>query len=586
MDVMRIALAQIHPVVGDVEGNETRARAAVEEAAEQGARLVLLPELVALGYPPRDLLLRPRVIRRCLDAVERLARLGRGGGPALVIGSPRPAPDRLGRELANAAACCRDGEVVAWYEKRLLPNYDVFEEDRYFEPGDRVVTFEHEGARLGITICEDLWNDAALLGRRLYETDLVAELVAADVHAILNISASPWWVGKPAFRRRLFGAAARRAGVPLAFVNQVGGNDELVFDGHSALFDAEGSIRAEGPAFAEGLLVADLPLPAGPEGGPDEPTRDRPPVVRSRAPLGLDLPNPEIAELFHALVLGIRDYVRKCGFRQVHLGLSGGIDSAVVAALARAALGPDAVSGIGMPSRFSSDGSISDARILAERLGIGFDVIPIEPAHHAMLDMLEPHFRAVGTPPGVAEENIQSRLRGNILMALTNKTGSLLLTTGNKSELAVGYCTLYGDMAGGLAVLCDVPKTAVYRLARWINRHPAAVFGASGGPPPIPDSTLDKPPSAELRPDQTDLDSLPPYEVLDPIIERYVERHESVADIVAATGSDETLVRRVCGLIDRNEYKRRQLPVGIKATSRAFGIGWRMPIAARGVSAE
>ncbi|MFG0330182.1 MAG: NAD+ synthase [Phycisphaerales bacterium] len=554
---MRIALAQINTTVGDIEGNRRLILGAVREARDAGASVVLLPELAVLGYPARDLLLKAHVVERCEEAVARLAEEC-GDDLLAIVGSPRRNGSPLGHGLCNSAAALRGGGVIAWYDKRLLPTYDVFDEDRYFDPGAAPCVVEHDGRRLGLTICEDLWNVDSLTIRHKYPADIIGDLVEVGADTILNISASPFVVGKPAFRRGLFGGAAQRAGAPLAMANLVGGNDDLIFDGHSLAFDAAGRLIEQGPGFREGLTIVDL------DGSP----RDEP------------APDHDLEDLFEALVLGLRDYTHKCGFREVIIGLSGGIDSAVVATLARAAFGAEQVRGFGMPSRYSSEGSIDDARDLAERLGLRFDLVPIEPAHQAMLDMLEPVFAATGRPPGVAEENIQARLRGNVLMSISNKLGSLLLTTGNKSEIAVGYCTLYGDMSGGLAVISDVPKMTVYALARWMNDHPDRVGVAQA---PIPASTISKPPSAELRPDQTDQDSLPPYEILDEIILRYVERLDDAERIARETGFDATLVESICRMIDRNEYKRRQMPTGLKVTGRAFGSGWRMPIAAKGV---
>lgn len=552
---MRIALAQINPTVGDIEGNTRLITQRLDEARRSGAEIIAFPELAILGYPPKDLLLKKDLVKRCEEAMRTIA--ASCNDVTAIIGSPRTHADATGRGLHNSAALCRAGRIELWYDKRLLPTYDVFDESRYFDPGRQACVFEHRGRLIGLTICEDLWNDDGMFDRRLYADDIVSDLLGCGVETIINISASPFVVGKPEFRRQLFGRIASRIRGPVAMVNQVGGNDDLVFDGCSMVLGSDGGLIAAARGFAEELLIIGLPT--------DQrltPKRD------------------DLADLFDALVLGVRDYVRKCGFRSAIVALSGGIDSAVVAAIARAALGPEAVRGLGLPSRFSSTGSIDDARDLAQRLGIRFDLLPIEPAHEAMLQLVRPLFEETGLPPGVAEENIQARLRGNIVMSLSNKTGALLLTTGNKSELAVGYCTLYGDMAGGLAVISDVPKTAVYRLARWMNEHPQRV-GVDR--PPIPENSITKPPSAELRPNQTDQDTLPPYQVLDEIILRYVERCEDVGHIIEATKFDADLVRTTCRMIDRNEYKRRQMPVGLKVTGRAFGSGWRMPIAARGV---
>ncbi|MCC6906955.1 MAG: NAD+ synthase [Phycisphaerales bacterium] len=552
---MKIGLAQINPTVGDIEGNARLITAAIDSARRAGAEIVAVPELAILGYPPKDLLLKRGLVARCEQAVRDIA--ADCTDIAAIIGSPRSHTSPTGRGLHNSAALCRSGRIELWYDKRLLPTYDVFDESRYFDPGRQAGVFEHRGRLIGLAVCEDFWNDETIFQRRLYAEDTVSDLLGCGVELVINISASPFVVGKPEFRRQLFGRIASRLHGPVALVNQVGGNDDLVFDGYSMVLGSDGGLIAAARGFAEDLLLVDLP------------TDQR-----------RDFESDDLADLFDALVLGVRDYMRKCGFAGSIVALSGGIDSAIVAAIARAALGPDAVRGVGMPSRFSSPGSIDDARDLADRLGIRFDLLPIEPVHESMLQLVKPLFDETGQPPGVAEENIQARIRGNVVMSLSNKTGALLLTTGNKSELAVGYCTLYGDMAGGLAVISDVPKTTVYKLARWMNEHPQRCGLTE---PPIPESTITKAPSAELRPDQTDQDTLPPYDVLDEIILRYVERCDDVDRIIEETKIDADLVRNVCRMIDRNEYKRRQMPVGLKVTGRAFGSGWRMPIAARGV---
>ncbi|MBL1217947.1 MAG: NAD+ synthase [Planctomycetes bacterium] len=565
---MRIAMAQINTTVGNIGGNADRIVAAARQVHDETqADLVLFPELAVLGYPPRDLLLKPHLITLCEQAVHDIARRTADLPGTIVVGAVRRRDtDDPGTGLCNSAAVMRAGRLLHWYDKRLLPTYDVFDEDRYFDPGceplvvECPVASDESGcttARVGVTICEDLWNEPALFAHRLYNDDVVADLMAGKPDVIVNLSASPFAVGKPAFRQQLFGQVARRTGCPVVMCNLVGGNDDLIFDGYSmALAGRNGLLMAAAPGFCEHVLTVDLAARQEPVAGSTD----------------------DLSDLFGALRLGVRDYVSKCGFSDVIVALSGGIDSAVVAAIAVAALGGDHVWGVGMPSRFSSEGSVDDARDLADRLGTRFDLVEIEPAHRAMLDMLQPLFESTGRQPGVAEENIQARLRGNIVMSLSNKVGALLLTTGNKSELAVGYCTLYGDMAGGLAVISDVPKTTVYALAEWMNRNHADIgFSCS----PIPESTITKPPSAELKPDQTDQDTLPTYDVLDEIIRRYVEQHQSVQVILEQTGFNEDTVRRACGLIDRNEYKRRQMPTGLKVTGRAFGSGWRMPIAAR-----
>ncbi|MEM1108076.1 MAG: NAD+ synthase [Planctomycetota bacterium] len=556
---MKIALAQINPTVGDILGNAELILRDIRAARDAGADLVVFPELAIIGYPPKDLLLKPSVIDECVAAVHALAE--ECVGVAAVIGYPCPADSGdEGRALYNAAAVCVDGRIAHRHVKSLLPTYDVFDERRYFEPGPRVDLTEFEGVKLGISVCEDLWNERDLFSRRLYHDNPIDELAKLGAELFVNCSASPFVVGKHAFRMELMGHVAKKHGLPLVYCNQVGGNDELVFDGRSCVFNAQGRLVAQGKAFEEDLVVVDLEEAA---------------VVD---PLTLS----PLAEAYGALVLGLRDYCRKCGFRQIVLGLSGGIDSAVTAAIAVAALGSANVRGVGMPSRYSSEGSVSDAEQLAKNLGIAFDLIPISPAHGAVEGMLAEVFSA--TESDVTEENIQSRLRGVIMMAMSNKFGSLLLTTGNKSEVAVGYCTLYGDMNGGFSVLSDVPKTMVFELAEWMNTDACPLqreLASGGGGEVIPVNTITKPPSAELRPDQKDSDSLPPYDVLDDIIERYVEREDSAKAIIDETGYDAELVLRVVRLIDLNEYKRKQAAPGLKITSRAFGFGRRMPIAQR-----
>jgi NAD+ synthase (glutamine-hydrolysing) len=548
---MKIALAQINPVVGDVPGNTERILEHVRRAAAAGAGLVVFPELTVLGYPPKDLLLRPHLIERNLNAVSHIAEACRD--VVAVVGHAAPNPDRAGKGLFNAAAVCAGGRVLHTAAKSLLPTYDVFDEQRYFAPARSVsaVNVPIAGAtvRLGVSICEDLWSHEEFAGQRLYVTDPLGTLVADGAELLVNISASPFAEEKSAQRQAIFSRQVRRVNQPLVYVNQVGGNDDLVFDGGSAFLTADGTVAARAPWFAESLLMVDTDNLAN----------------ATRA----DLPD-DLDAVHQALVLGTRDYVRKCGFREVVLGLSGGIDSAVTAQIATEALGAEHVHGVALPSRFSSDHSLADAEALARNLEIDYRVISIEGCHAALEAALAPHF--AGRDPGVAEENLQARARGNLLMALSNKFGWLLLTTGNKSELAVGYCTLYGDMSGGLAVISDVPKMMVYALARRINQR--------AGREVIPNATITKPPSAELRENQTDQDSLPPYEVLDAILEAYVEEEASVARIVER-GFDRDTVARVARLVDVNEYKRKQAATGLKVTSRAFGSGRRMPIAAR-----
>ncbi len=544
---MKVALIQTNPNIGDIAGNTARVLRGVEQALAAGVQLAVFPEQAIIGYPAKDLLLRRDVVDANLEAVDRIAR--QAGDVAVVLGYAERNRRAFGRPLFNAAALLAGGRVAARWHKRLLPTYDVFDEVRYFEPGQAQPVIEVGGRRIGVTICEDMWSREEMLGQPLYACDPIADLVAAGAQVVFNIAASPYYLGKHPVRVALMAEHAARCGVPVLFVNQVGGNDELIFDGTSSVVDARGSLVGQARAFAEDCLLVDL----------DDLSATR----REPEPVGP-------ASLHDALVLGLSDYVRKCGFRTVVLGLSGGVDSAVVAALAAAALGPEHVHGVAMPSRFSSEHSRADARELAENLGIRFSMIDIEPMHAAFEQSLRPHF---GTrPPDVAEENIQARVRGVLLMALSNKFGSLLLTTGNKSELAVGYCTLYGDMAGGLAVISDVPKSMIYALARHINDR--------AGRPVIPERTLTKPPSAELRPNQTDQDSLPPYDVLDAILERYEVRLEGAGEIVAG-GFDQRVVADVIRKIHVSEYKRQQAAPGLKVTSRAFGFGRRMPIAAR-----
>ncbi len=557
---MRIALAQINPTVGDVVGNSEKIIDRISQARQAAASLVVFPELAVVGYPPRDLLLKPRFVSANVEAVHRIAE--RCVGIAALVGFVESSTDPVGRKLRNAAAYCAEGKLQGVRHKSLLPTYDVFDEERYFEPGPEAAMIEHAGVPIGISICEDLWNDEQLIGRRIYHRDPVGRLAEAGARMLFNLSASPFWQDKHPFRVRLFGKQARQHRLPILFVNQAGGNDELIFDGASAVFDADGELIAQAKPFEEDLLVVEL----------DPSAR----VASSKA--GRIEPYPSgIASVHDALVLGTRDYIRKCGFKRGVLGLSGGIDSAVTAAIAAAALGPDAVTGVAMPSRYSSKQSCSDAETLAQNLGINFKVIPITPMHESFETSLNPHFE--GRQPDITEENIQARIRGALLMALSNKFGCLLLTTGNKSELAVGYCTLYGDMCGGLAVISDVPKTMVYRLAEYVNER-ARHANQRGGREIIPQSTITKPPSAELRLDQTDQDSLPPYDTLDAILEQYISQEQSAGEIIAA-GFDPDVVQKVIRLVDLNEYKRKQAALGLKVTSRAFGVGRRMPIAAR-----
>ncbi|HEV7298018.1 MAG TPA: NAD+ synthase [Tepidisphaeraceae bacterium] len=560
---MRIALAQINPTVGDIAGNVRKILSFVDNAKAQGAQVVIFPELAIVGYPPKDLLLKPQFVSDNLRALKLIA--SHVHGMDVLVGYVEPNRAPVGRPLYNALAVLRDGKIVSKHFKTLLPTYDVFDESRYFEPGPKeqaVNVVAVGGQQLGISICEDLWNDERMVPRRLYHDNPLAVLASAGADVIINASASPFVVHKNAFRHGLFASQVRQFNKPLIYVNQVGGNDELIFDGNSVVVGADGTILAQAKAFEEDLVVVDLDLSAPaptPKAKPKHAMPDEPARESSDASL---------EQIYNALVLGLRDYVRKCGFKSVMLGLSGGIDSALVAALSVHALGKEKVLGIALPSRYSSDHSVTDARALAENLGIPFDVIAIKDAHDVFERTLAGQF--TGTEPGLAEENMQARIRGALLMAISNKFNHLLLTTGNKSEVATGYCTLYGDMNGGLAVISDVPKTVVYELCNWIN--------ARAGYDVIPRNTINKPPSAELRPDQKDQDSLPEYAILDAILYRYIEEEKGAARIVSE-GFDPATVLRVIKLVDRSEYKRRQMATGLKVTSRAFGIGRRMPIA-------
>ncbi len=541
---MKIALAQINTTVGDLACNEVKILDAYRRGVEAGVELVVFPELAVSGYPPRDLLHKSRFIPDNLAVLERLAAAC--GETAMLVGYVGANDVRPGREAVNAVALLQHGKILATRAKTLLPTYDVFDEDRYFEPACENAVVEFNGRKIGLTVCEDVWNDEGFWQDRRYRRNPARELAAAGAEILFNVSASPWHLGKNRTRHEMLSSLAAATKCPLVYCNSVGGNDELIFDGMSLVFGRGGQLIAEGAAFREDFIV----------------------VETDTAPALTPLPIGDEEKLYRALVLGLRDYLHKCGFKSAVLGLSGGIDSALTAVIAAEALGAENVRGVSLPSQYSSPGSLDDARLLAENLGIQYDVIPIQPMFLAAKAQLAGVF--AGRAEDTAEENIQARLRAVILMAMSNKFGSLLLTTGNKSELAVGYCTLYGDMCGGLAVISDVPKTMVYRLAEWINREREI----------IPRDTITKPPSAELRPDQTDQDSLPPYEVFDAILEAYVVEGKSRAEIVCA-GFDEATVGRIVRLIDLNEYKRRQAAPGLKVTSKAFGVGRRMPIAQR-----
>ena len=541
---MRLGLLQLNSTIGAFDKNRARLLEAYHDAVQRGAELVLAPELFLCGYPPRDLLLRDDFIQLGLDCLDALTPAV--GEVPLIVGYVDRNSIRPGRALYNAAAVIQNGKIVHRAVKSLLPTYDVFDEDRYFEPAEKVELLDIAGEKIALTICEDIWNDADFWPERRYRRDPVRELVAAGATLIVNISASPWERGKEATRLAMLQRVARDERVPLAQVNAVGANDELIFDGQSVALNAQGEVLALGAGFAEEVLVVETSAPS-----------PSPAITLTAHPEDL---------LFRALVLGVRDYVGKCGFQSVVLGLSGGIDSALVAVIAAEALGADKVWGVSLPSRYSSEGSLGDAAQLAKTLGIRYDVLPIADPVVEVEKTLEGVF--TGKIPDATEENIQSRMRGLLLMALSNKFGPLVLTTGNKSELAVGYCTLYGDMCGALAVIADVLKTEIYALARWVNRNEEI----------IPWNTIEKPPSAELRPNQTDQDSLPPYDVLDRILRHYVVDDAEPTKVIGEGISAET-VRDVLNKIVFSEYKRRQAAPGLKVSPRAFGMGRRVPIA-------
>lgn len=546
---MKIAVAQYNPLVGDVEGQVRRVLETVDQVAGSGAELVVFPELYLVGYPPKDLLERRWFIAAVEEGLRQIvAHSARHPDLGILVGTPLPNGGASGKPLVNAAVLVYRGRVEAAVQKSLLPTYDVFDESRYFGPAEAIRPVPFRGEVLGISICEDAWNDEALWpGRRPYDLDPISILAQQGATLFLNISASPYSVGKESVRYRLLCNHARRHRTPFLYVNQIGGNDELIFDGRSMALDGTGEPIAVLPSFRETLTVVDMATPGE---------------------VGAFRPEEEIATVHDALVLGLADYARKTGFSKAVMGLSGGIDSSVTCALAVRALGAENVLGITMPSEYSSAGSVSDSQRLAENLGIPLRVIPIADIYQAYIAALEPHFE--GRAMDVTEENIQARIRGNLWMAFSNKFGYLVLSAGNKSEMAVGYATLYGDMSGGLSVISDVPKTMVYELARYMNRQREV----------IPPGPLTKAPSAELRPNQKDEDTLPPYEILDPILQGYIEEGLSVAEIVAQ-GFDEATVRWVVRAVNRNEFKRRQAAPGLRVTSKAFGFGRRMPIAAR-----
>jgi NAD+ synthase (glutamine-hydrolysing) len=543
---VKIALGQINPTVGDFSGNAAKIIDFSRRAQGAGAGMILFPELSVCGYPPRDLVERPSFVTHNRESAERIA--AQTTGIAVICGLVTAADSHAGKSVMNSAALLMDGKVAFLQSKMLLPTYDVFDEMRNFAPARKQELFPFCGNRMALTICEDAWNDKQFWVKRLYTVDPVEALIQAGGNFVLNISASPFWIGKRELRRDMLASIARQHKVPVVLVNQVGGNDSLVFDGSSLVVNREGNVIAQGLSFEEDLIYFDSQSLTG--------------------EMHQEVAGDE-ASVYSALVLGTRDYIQKCGFRKAIVGLSGGIDSALTAVIAADAVGADNVIGVGMPGPYSSPGSIEDARSLAKNLGIRFELLSINPVYDAYRQVLHDVF--AGLPLDVTEENIQARARGAVLMALSNKFGAIVLSTGNKSELGVGYCTLYGDMVGGLAVISDVPKTLVYRLSAYVNSCR----------PVIPQATLEKPPSAELRPDQKDSDSLPPYEVLDAILEDYIEDSHSAEQIAADRNFDIQLVERVIRMVDRAEYKRQQAAPGLKISPKAFGYGRRVPIAAK-----
>jgi NAD+ synthase (glutamine-hydrolysing) len=543
---VKVALGQINPTVGDFSGNASKIIDFSRRAQAAGAGMILFPELSVCGYPPRDLVERPSFVSHNRESAERIAAQTKG--IAVICGLVTPADSDAGKSAMNSAALLMDGKLAFLQSKMLLPTYDVFDEMRNFAPARKQELFSFCGNRMALTICEDAWNDKHFWVKRLYTVDPVEALIQAGGNFVLNISASPFWIGKRELRRDMLASIARQHNVPVVLVNQVGGNDSLVFDGSSLVLNREGNVIAQGLSFEEDLIYFDSQSLTG--------------------EMHQQVTGDE-ASAYSALVLGTRDYIQKCGFKKAIVGLSGGIDSALTAVIAADAVGADNVIGVGMPGPYSSPGSIEDARSLAKNLGIRFELLSINPAYEAYRQILHDVF--AGLPQDVTEENIQARARGALLMALSNKFGAIVLSTGNKSELGVGYCTLYGDMVGGLAVISDVPKTLVYRLSAYVNSHRRV----------IPQATLEKPPSAELRPDQKDSDSLPPYDVLDAILEDYIEDSHSAEQIAADRKFDIQLVKRVIRMVDRAEYKRQQAAPGLKISPKAFGYGRRVPIAAK-----
>ena len=543
---MKIALGQINPTVGDFPGNCRKIVEYARRAQQAGAGLILFPELSICGYPPRDLVERPSFVAHNRETMEQIA--AETQGIAVICGLVTPAQAKTGKSVMNSAALLKEGKLAFLQSKMLLPTYDVFDEMRNFAPATGQTTFPFCGKQMALTICEDAWNDKRFWNRRLYTFDPVEALIHTGGNFLLNISASPFWMGKREFRRDMLASIAREQKVPVAMVNQVGGNDSLIFDGSSLVLNPRGEVIAQGKSFEEDLIYFDS----------DKLTGEVHQQIAGRE-----------ASVYAALVLGTRDYVHKCGFQKVIVGLSGGIDSALTAVIAADAVGPENVIGVGMPGPYSSQGSIDDARTLANNLGIRFELLPIGEIFEGYKKAFKDVF--AGCKEDETEENIQSRARGTLLMALSNKFGAIVLSTGNKSELGVGYCTLYGDMVGGLAVISDVPKTLVYRLSHYVNSRK----------PVIPQASLEKPPSAELRPNQKDSDSLPPYEVLDAVLEDYVEESRTPEQIAVQRGFDVNLVRRVIRMIERTEYKRQQAAPGLKISEKAFGYGRRFPIAAK-----
>lgn len=555
---MKICLAQINPTVGAFKQNTRKICRFIDDARKMGADLVIFPEMSIVGYPPKDLLELSGFVDRNLKALEEV--VNSVTGISAIVGFVDRNEARRGRNLYNAAAYIHNKKIVSRHYKSLLPTYDVFDEERYFEPTHIISTTMISGRRFGISICEDTWGVNVIWPRTIYHKDPVKSMIKQGAEIIINISASPFTIGKQDVRLKMLTNHVKRHNVPLIYVNQIGGNDDLIFDGNSMVINKNGVVVDRALSFEEDLLMTEFKnSDVYAMGGKSKPTRRR-----TQTTVGDD----KIESVYKALVLGTRDYVYKCGFKKAVIGLSGGIDSAVTAVIAAGALGKGKVLGVTMPSSFSSKGSVEDSKVLAERLGIGFENIPIKSVYDAYTKTLSSLF--AGLPFDVTEENLQARIRGKILMALSNKHGYLVLTTGNKSEIAVGYCTLYGDMCGGLAVISDIPKTMVYKLAAYINRKKEI----------IPVDTIEKPPSAELRPNQKDEDSLPPYDILDGILKAYVEESKDINDIVAL-GYDEVLVRDIIKKVDRNEYKRKQAAPGLKVTTKAFGTGRRMPIAQR-----